>query len=61
MRKVLRTLYVVMERGNKKRLNPYNPLSYILIVVVLFVALLLFGFIGIKNEVDFKNPFKWRY
>lgn len=42
------------------RVNPYNPLSYIFIPIILLVGVLAFGFYGILNEMDFSNPFKWR-
>lgn len=41
------------------RLNPYNPLSYITIIVFLIVGILMFGFCGFWREVDLTNPFKW--
>jgi hypothetical protein len=48
-------------RGYTKaiRVNPYNPLSYIFITAALFVALIMFGVVGICKEVDLRNPFKW--
>lgn len=42
------------------RLDPYNPLSYITIVVVLLLALILFGIKGMWRQLDIRNPFKWR-
>lgn len=42
------------------RINPYNPLSYVLIPVSVIVGLLMYGFVGITNEFDFQNPFKYR-
>ena len=44
---------------NAHRLNPYNPLSYILIPILLVVGILMFGFVGIWKETDLRNPFKW--
>ena len=41
------------------RLNPYNPLSYIVIVLIPIVGILMFGFVGFWKEVYIKNPFKW--
>ena len=41
------------------RLNPYNPLSYITIVLILVIGIIMFGFVGFWKEVDFSNPFKW--
>ena len=45
---------------NWRRINPYNPLSYLMIIVVLFSALLLFGFVGMWKEIDLRNPFNWQ-
>jgi hypothetical protein len=39
------------------RMNPYNPLSYILIIVSIPILLILFGIVGLFKEA--KNPFKW--
>jgi len=51
------------ERGVKqfhswkiKRFNPYNPLSYILI---LFAGIFVFVGAGINEIIEFGNPFKW--
>jgi hypothetical protein len=44
----------------KHRLNPYNPMSYITILIVLLVGIFMFGFVGFWNETDKVNPFKWR-
>ena len=67
--KILKFLNIIQEHdnkiGNKKgrgffkayRVNPYNPLSYILITVSIPILLILFGIIGLCKE--FKNPFKW--
>ena len=41
------------------RLNPYNPLSYLTIIIVLVVGIFLFGVYGFWKEVDIANPFKW--
>ncbi|OCB72829.1 hypothetical protein [Flavobacterium crassostreae] len=41
------------------RINPYNPLSYILIPITLIVGIFCFGFIGFWKEADLRNPFKW--
>lgn len=39
------------------RLNPFNPLSYILVIITIPVLLLLYGFIGLFEKAV--NPFKW--
>lgn len=41
------------------RLNPYNPISYIALIIMLIVGFLMFGFVGFWNETVTKNPFKW--
>jgi len=41
------------------RINPYNPLSYIALILILIIGILMFGFVGVLKEVDIKNPFKW--
>ena len=49
-------MYMVEQR----RLNPFNPLSYLTLTIAFFVGIILFGVIGFWNEVDLNNPFKWR-
>ena len=39
------------------RLNPFNPLSYILVVVIIPVLLLMCGFVGSFEKAI--NPFRW--
>lgn len=41
------------------RFNPYNPLSYMALIIILIVGILLFGLIGFWRETDTINPFKW--
>lgn len=41
------------------RLNPYNPLSHLTVVLALLIGILLFGFLGFWKEVDLRNPFEW--
>ena len=43
-----------------KRINPYNPLSYVTIVLVLIASIVMFGFYGFTKEIDLVNPFKWQ-
>jgi len=72
MRKLLKWLLVIQEVSNKgrepklgrgffeaRRLNPYNPLSYVVVVITFVAALVCFGVVGMWKEVDTKNPFKW--
>ena len=41
------------------RLNPYNPLSYITLIIILIAGILMFGFVGFWKETATTNPFKW--
>ena len=73
MRRFLKALLILQEVSNKDkdvklgkgfrtvcRLNPFNPLSYVTIIITIIVGLIMFGFVGIWKEMDFKNPFKWQ-
>ena len=43
-----------------KRLNPFHPLTYIVIILSLIVGLLMFGFVGLWKEVNWEElKFKW--
>lgn len=70
--KILKYIWVLQEVSNinrepilgrgfrtAKRFNPYNPLSYVTVIILLIVALLMLGFYGMWKEVDYQNPFKW--
>lgn len=72
MRKFLKFLFILQEVSNKdknpklgrgfytaRRLNPFNPLSYIAFLLIIILGILMFGFVGFWKETDFKNPFKW--
>jgi len=70
MQKFLKCIYVLQEIPNKDRklgkgystairLNPYNPLSYLTIIIAVIVGILMFGFVGFWKEIDFRNPLKW--
>jgi hypothetical protein len=48
-----------MHGYEKHRLNPYNPLSYLLLVIVFISGIVCFGVVGFWREVDLKNPFKY--
>jgi membrane protein insertase Oxa1/YidC/SpoIIIJ len=39
------------------RLNPFNPLSYMLVVITIPVIITMYGFIGAYEKA--MNPFKW--
>ena len=41
------------------RFNPYNPLSYVALIIIFFVGIIMFGFYGFWREIDMQNPFKW--
>lgn len=72
MRKILKKILLIQEISNKnrtpklgrgfstaKRLNPWNPFSYVLIVLIFIVGIILFGLLGFWKEIEVKNPFKW--
>jgi hypothetical protein len=65
-RKLLKFLLITQEFEDKssyttlRRINPYNPLSYVTIIIVAIVGILMFGFVGIFKEIDHTNPFKWQ-
>ncbi len=40
------------------RINPYNPLSYITLLIFAVVCIICFGVVGIWKQID-GNPFKW--
>lgn len=42
-----------------QRLNPYNPLSYLLVPLVIIIGIVMFGFVGFINDIAKRNPFKW--
>jgi hypothetical protein len=70
MRKLLIALKIIQEKKIKdplgftykqRRLNPYNPLTYLVIIYSFIIGLLMFGFIGFWNEVNWSDlKFKWR-
>lgn len=75
MRKLLKFLFITQEKKipiptfgeeysrTKRRLNPFNPLSYVAMVVGLIYGILIsfiFGFISVWKEIDLTNPFKWQ-
>lgn len=41
------------------RINPFNPLSYLFILLCIPIAIIMFGLVGIWEQIDKKNPFKW--
>jgi hypothetical protein len=72
MRKLLLFLFILQEVSNKNRepklgrgfikayrFNPFNPLSYVALILIIIVGLVMFGVVGFWREADCKNPFKW--
>lgn len=72
MRKILKWLWIIQESSNKGRanklgrgfstayrINPYNPLSYVAVLVIAIVGIMMFGIVGFWNQTDQRNPFKW--
>lgn len=68
IRKTLKFLYILQDKVEKnsmgykytkRRVNPFNPLSYIMLLSVFVLGILAFGFIGFWKEVDKRNIFKY--
>jgi hypothetical protein len=72
VKKILKRLLIIQEVSNKNRnpklgkgfskalrFNPYNPLSYIALILIIIVGTLMFGVLGFWKETDGENPFKW--
>ena len=65
IRKTLKILWIIQEQEHKergyfkRRMNPFNPLTYISILIIVLVGFLMFGFVGFWKEVDLRNPFRW--
>ena len=61
MRNLLLKLHIIQKNktDKRRRLNPWNPLSYLTIIITLIVGIIMFGFVGLWKEVDSVNPFKW--
>lgn len=68
MRKILTKIYILQEKKNENgflrhRLNPYNPLSYLYLLLAFISGLLYYGIRGLSDEMDIRgkrNPFKWQ-
>jgi hypothetical protein len=69
MKKILLALKIVQQKQfkdpfnktyTKRRLNPYNPLTYILIIFLFAIGLIMFGVKGIFKEIDFSD-LKFKY
>lgn len=72
VKNILKKIGVIQEVQNKNRnpklgrgflkayrLNPWNPLSYVTILLIFIIGIVLFGVYGFWKEIDNKNPFKW--
>ena len=69
MRRFLKAIRVIQERKERTRLNsytymrlnPYNPLTYLAMIIGLILGVIMFGLVGIKDEIDKpKDYFKWQ-
>lgn len=69
MKKTLLALKIVQQKQfkdplnrtyTKKRLNPFNPLTYILIILWFVFGLIMFGLCGLFKEIDFSD-LKFKY
>jgi len=69
MKNIFKKIGIIQEKKVKSiigtptkqlRLNPLNPLTYLLIIIAFIYGLLRFGFVGIWKEMDFRNPFKYQ-
>lgn len=62
MKTILKALCIIQiqRKYNSTRINPYNPLSYITIVLTILIGILMFGFVGVWKEIDLRNPFKYQ-
>lgn len=43
----------------ERRLNPFNPLTYVTILIAILVGIVMFGVVGVWKEIDLSNPFKY--
>lgn len=68
IRKILKLLFIVQERKTKnafnqtkteRRINPYNPLSYIAVFGFLLGGIVLFGIAGVWEKMELRKEFKW--
>lgn len=66
---ILWIIQVVSNKGRNKKLgkgfsvarrvNPFNPFSYIALVLIFIVGIFMFGVVGAWKELDMRNVFKW--
>lgn len=65
MRKFLKGIGVLQSkdvghRFKRYRINPWNPLSYLTIIIVVIMHTVWYGVKGTYDEVYGRNPFKWQ-
>ena len=65
MRKFLILIKVVLTKKNDRgfvrhKLNPFNPLTYVVFVMGLLLAVICFGVVGMWKEFELTNPFKYK-
>lgn len=69
MNKILKALSIVQEKTivtpfkrkvKVQRINPYNPLTYVTIVLIFALAVVCYGIVGIWERLDFKDLFKYQ-
>lgn len=73
IKRFLTFIFVLQEVSNKdrnpklgrgftkaRRINPYNPISYLILLAFLIIGILMFGFVGLWKEIDYTNPLKWQ-
>jgi len=42
-----------------RRINPFSPLSYIILFLGVITGFFLYGIVGFWDVIDIRNPFKW--
>ncbi len=66
--KVLKFLYIVQERElrngrrfpvKQRRLNPYNPLTYVFVIIIHFIGFFWVGLRVLIYENNTLKEFKW--
>ncbi len=41
------------------RFNKYNPLSYVVLILIILVGTILYGIVGFWTRSKITNPFNW--
>jgi hypothetical protein len=68
IKKLLKLIGIIQEKTykdplnitqTKTRMNPYNPLTYVLILIVIIMQGILYGLVGIYKERNIKKIFIW--